>query len=67
MIEIGKITTMREAILSELGVAGSRPTVRAVGMAVIRNPRMMITVKEEERERYPPSPVGHPRVREIPT
>ena len=35
MIEIRKIITMREAILSELGVVASRPTVRAVGMAVI--------------------------------
>jgi hypothetical protein len=38
MIEIRKIITMREAILSELGVVASRPTVRAVGMAVIQNP-----------------------------
>jgi hypothetical protein len=38
MIEIRKIITMREAIFSELGVAASRPTIRAVGMAVIRNP-----------------------------
>jgi hypothetical protein len=38
MIEIRKIITMREAIFSELGVAASRPTTRAVGMAVIRNP-----------------------------
>src|ERR1700746_950145 len=29
---------MRELILSELGVAAPRPLVRAVGMAVIRNP-----------------------------
>jgi len=29
---------MREAILSELGVAAPRPTIRAVGMAVIGNP-----------------------------
>ena len=38
MIEIRKIITMREAIFSELGVTVSRPTIRAVGMAVIRNP-----------------------------
>ena len=38
MIEIRKIITMRETIFSELGVAASRPTTRAVGMAVIRNP-----------------------------
>jgi Amino acid synthesis len=38
MIEIRKIITMREAIVSELGVAASRPTIRAVGMAVIGNP-----------------------------
>src|ERR1700693_89229 len=38
MIEIRKIITMREAILSELGFAASRPTIRAVGMAVIHNP-----------------------------
>jgi len=38
MIEIRKIITMREAIFSELGVAAPRPTIRAVGMAVIRNP-----------------------------
>src|ERR1700731_1534587 len=38
MIEIRKIVTTREGILSELGVAAPRPVVRAVGMAVIRNP-----------------------------
>jgi hypothetical protein len=38
MVEIRKIITMREVVLSELGVAASRPVVRAVGMAVIRNP-----------------------------
>ena len=38
MVEIRKIITTREAVLSELGVAASRPVVRAVGMAVIRNP-----------------------------
>jgi len=38
MVEIRKITTMREVTFSELGVAAPRPVVRAVGMAVIRNP-----------------------------
>jgi len=38
MIEIRKIITMREAIFSELAVTASRPTIRAIGMAVIRNP-----------------------------
>jgi hypothetical protein len=38
MVEIRKIITTREVVLSELGVAASRPVVRAVGMAVIRNP-----------------------------
>jgi hypothetical protein len=38
MIEIRKIITSREAVFSELGVEAVRPTVRAVGMAVIRNP-----------------------------
>ena len=38
MVEIRKIVTMRELVLSELGVAAPRPVVRAVGMAVIRNP-----------------------------
>jgi hypothetical protein len=38
MIEIRKIITTREAIFSELGVVASRPTIRAVGMAAIRNP-----------------------------
>ena len=38
MVEIRKFITMREAVLSELGVAAPRPVVRAVGMAVIRNP-----------------------------
>jgi hypothetical protein len=38
MIEIRKIITMREMVLSELGVAAPRPTVRAAGIAVIRNP-----------------------------
>ena len=38
MIETRKIITMREVVFSELGVAAARPVVRAVGMAVIRNP-----------------------------
>jgi hypothetical protein len=37
-IEIRKIITTRETIFSELGVEANRPTTRAVGMAVIRNP-----------------------------
>src|SRR5216684_154499 len=38
MIEIRKIITTRETVFSELGVEADRPTTRAVGMAVIRNP-----------------------------
>lgn len=38
MTEIRKIITMREVVFSELGVAASRPIVRAAGIAVIRNP-----------------------------
>src|ERR1700751_2718157 len=38
MVEIRKIIATREIILSELGVAAPRPVVRAVGIAVIRNP-----------------------------
>jgi len=38
MVDIRKIITMREAIVSELGVTAPRPVVRAVGMAVIINP-----------------------------
>src|SRR5215468_3594097 len=38
MVDVRKIITMREVVLSELGVAPARPTTRAVGMAVIRNP-----------------------------
>src|SRR5438034_11844135 len=38
MVEIRKFITMREAVLSELGVAAPRRVVRAVGMAVIGNP-----------------------------
>ena len=38
MIEIRKTITIREVVFSELGTAASRPTVRAAGIAVIRNP-----------------------------
>jgi len=38
MLDIRKIVTTREVTFSELGVAAPRPIVRAVGMAVIRNP-----------------------------
>ena len=38
MVEIRKIVTVREVVLSELRVAAARPVVRAVGMAVILNP-----------------------------
>ena len=38
MVEIRKIITTRETVLTELGVAAMRPVVRAVGMAVILNP-----------------------------
>jgi hypothetical protein len=38
MVDIRKIITMREVVLSELGVAAPRPVVRAVGMDAIRNP-----------------------------
>jgi hypothetical protein len=38
MTEIRKIVTLREVIFSELGHAAPRPVVRAVGIAVIRNP-----------------------------
>src|ERR1700757_1192029 len=38
MVEIRKIITTRETILSELGVTATRPVVRAVGMAAILNP-----------------------------
>src|SRR5262249_24065768 len=45
MVDIRKIVTMREMVLSELGVAAPQPIVRADGMAVILNPfagRLMI-------------------------
>jgi hypothetical protein len=38
MPDIRKIITLREVVFSELGREGSRPIVRAVGIAVIRNP-----------------------------
>ena len=38
MIEIRKTIFLRETVFSELGVEAARPTARAVGMAVIRNP-----------------------------
>jgi hypothetical protein len=38
MTQIRKIVTLREVVFSELGVPATRPIVRAVGMAVIRNP-----------------------------
>jgi hypothetical protein len=38
MVDIRKIITMREMVLSELAVATPRPVVRAVGMAVTLNP-----------------------------
>ena len=38
MLEIRKIVTIREVIFSELGVVAAKPVVRAIGLAVIRNP-----------------------------
>jgi hypothetical protein len=38
MTEIRKIVTLREVIFSELSAPAPRPIVRAVGIAVIRNP-----------------------------
>jgi hypothetical protein len=58
MIEIRKIITMREAIFSELGVAASRPTIRAVGMAVIRNPFAGKFVEDLSRHSPDSQPVG---------
>lgn len=37
MIDIRKIVTIREVVLSELGFTAPQPIVRAVGMAVIKN------------------------------
>ena len=62
MIEIRKIITMREAIFSELGVAASRPTIRAVGMAVIgaRVGGIMAACRVAHRVRVPPAAFSHP-------
>jgi hypothetical protein len=38
MVDIRKFITLRETVLSELGMAAPRPVVRAVGIAVIINP-----------------------------
>src|ERR1700722_7891467 len=38
MLEIRKIVTTREIVFSEFGVAAAKPVVRAIGLAVIRNP-----------------------------
>src|SRR5687767_2773614 len=38
MAEIRKIVTTRETVFGELGFAAPHPIVRAVGLAVIRNP-----------------------------
>jgi len=38
MTEIRKIVTLREAIFAEPGFRAPQPVIRAVGMAVIRNP-----------------------------
>jgi hypothetical protein len=38
VVDIRKIITMREAVVSELGLVAPRPVVHAVGMAVIVNP-----------------------------
>jgi hypothetical protein len=38
MTDIRKILTLREVVFSELGREAPRPIVRAVGIAVIRNP-----------------------------
>jgi Amino acid synthesis len=55
MVEIRKIITMREMVFSELGVAATRPVVRAVGMAVILNPfagRFVDDLQLRARERH---------------
>jgi hypothetical protein len=46
MTEIRKTMTMREMIFHERGIAPPRPIVRAVGMAVIRNPFAGQTVED---------------------
>lgn len=38
MTEFRKIVTLREIVFSEMGRTAARPTVRAVGIGVIRNP-----------------------------
>ena len=38
MVEIRKTITLRETGFSDLGMEANRPTTRAVGMVVIRNP-----------------------------
>jgi hypothetical protein len=38
MLEIRKIVVTREIVLGERGVTAARPTVRAVGLAIITNP-----------------------------
>ncbi|MDO9500601.1 amino acid synthesis family protein [Falsiroseomonas sp.] len=38
MSSIRKLQTIREEVLSELGTEAERPVIRAVGLAVIRNP-----------------------------
>jgi hypothetical protein len=37
-LDLRKIVVTREVVLAEMGVATTRPIVRVVGMAVIRNP-----------------------------
>lgn len=61
MIEIRKIITMREAIFSELGVAAARPTIRAVGMVVIRNPFAGKFVEDLKALLGQPSPMAKAR------
>jgi hypothetical protein len=51
MLDIRKIVTTREVIFSELGVAAACPVVRAVGLAVIRNP-FVGKYAEDLRELY---------------
>lgn len=46
MIEVRKTVTTREVIYSERGVTAPRPIVRAVGIAVIRNPFAGQTVED---------------------
>jgi hypothetical protein len=38
MLRLRKIATWREEVLEELGTVPGRPVVRAVALAVIRNP-----------------------------